>query len=265
MIFFKKNYVNLVKDMIVGIPESPLPFRNESLEWIGHDNEKNFNQNLKFQHYKNIIYKINSKGYRCSEFDEKSDYTIVCLGCSIVFGYGLPKNMIFHELLSDRIQFQKNCSITNFNLGVPSGSNQLIARLASVVIKILKPNLLIVNYTYAQRREYVSNEGKYYPYFSKGQKDVELFPFKHFNNLSNSCDDLIQSYLHMDHVKNIAKANNINYLWSTIDENLEKISGLDKENYVGFFKNFDFARDGMHPGQISNQKMFEKYWHKLQV
>lgn len=261
MILFKSD-INLIRGMVSGVPDSHLPFRNETIWWIGHDNETNFNENHDCQKYGHFTYTINSKGYRCCELDQVADFKIVSLGCSIAFGYGLPKELVYHEIITERIREHLGCSVVNFNLGMPSGSNQFIARMASVVSETLKPNLLLVNYTYPHRREYVDKDGRYHTYFSTGQKDVDSHPMCNFKNLTSSCDDLVNAYMHMNHVKHMAESKGIKYAWSTIDKALHK-AGFDNEHYCGVFEIFDYARDGLHPGKLSNQMMAEKYWAKI--
>lgn len=264
MFFSEKREINLIKKWISGIPDSTSSLRNTCLNWMHHDTEKNFNENPDIHHYGKFTYLINSKGYRYKEFNEKSDFTMVSLGCSYMFGSGLPQEMICSELLADKIRSHLNCTVSHYNLSMTGCGNQAIARVASVVAKSINPDLVIANFTHPHRREYIGHSGENFCYYSKVQGGADRFPLKNFASLVNVCDDLVQLYMSMDHVKNVAKCNNIKYLWSHInDSDMDMCCGWDKDNYVGVLKQVDKARDSTHPGKISHQRLFEKYWKKL--
>ena len=264
MFFSEKREMKLIKKMISGIPNSPISLRNTCLNWLHQDTEKNFNENPELAHYGKFTYFINSKGYRYKESNEKSDFIMASFGCSYMFGTGLPQEMICSELLADKIRKHLNCAVSHFNFAIPGGGNQAMARMVSVISKTINPDLIIVNFTHPHRREHISNDGNNIFYYSKKQDNADKFPLKNIIDLTNPCDDLLQLYMSMDHVRSVTKSNNIKYLWSHIcDSDMDICHSFDKENYVGILKYVDRARDSTHPGKISHQRLFEKYWKKL--
>jgi hypothetical protein len=264
MFFSEKREMKFIKKMISGIPDSPIHLRNTCLNWMHQDTEKNFIENPNINHYGNFTYFINSKGYRYQESGEQSDFVMASFGCSYMFGAGLPQEMICSELLAEKIRKHLNCSVSHFNFAIPGGGNQAIARIASVISKTISPDLIIANFTHPHRREHIDNNGNNIFYYSKKQQNADVFPLKNIIDLTNPCDDLLHLYMSMDHVKNIAKCNNIKYLWSHInDSDMDLCYGWDKESYVGILNYTDRARDSIHPGKLSHQRLFEKYWKKL--
>lgn len=264
MIFQKP--IKLVNKYTQEIPDSYLPDKGKELYWLGLDNEDNYEKNPTAKKYGMFKYKLNSKGYRCPEFDFKNKYDIkiVSLGCSWAFGYGLPQEMIYSEILCEKIKKHTKSSVVNYNLSVPCAGNQFITRIASVVSKILKPDFIFVNFSFIKRKEYLDENGKYWFYFSKAQKNNNEDSLKKLLYISNDYDDLLKYYMCIDHVSCICGSKNIKYFWSCVDDLSQNDCGSwDKKNFVGVFKKYDLARDNLHPGKASHKKMADFYWEKL--
>lgn len=101
---------------------------------------------------KRIKYIVNSSGYRTKEWDE-IDWTnsIVLLGCSCTFGVGLAED----ETISHYIQERTGKYVVN--LGVPSGSNELIVNNCAALIKNFPmPYGVVINWSTTDRFRYYS-------------------------------------------------------------------------------------------------------------
>ncbi len=99
------------------------------------------------------LYTLNSHGYRCQEFPTKSlegGKNTVVLGCSHTFGIGssteeLWVNRLEQKLANPRLRF--------WNLGQPGASGDLIVRILYATEKILYPDIVLVCWPHATRRE----------------------------------------------------------------------------------------------------------------
>ena len=99
------------------------------------------------------LYKINHFGYRCPEFPTKSlegKKNVIVLGCSHTFGIGSSDDElwvnIFEKKLSDN-------GLRFWNLGQPGASGDLIVRILYATEKILFPDIILVCWPHATRRE----------------------------------------------------------------------------------------------------------------
>ena len=72
----------------------------------------------------------------------------------------------FTKLSCERLREETGKSVVNWNLGSGGASNDFITRLLFLAYPILKPDLVIINFTEPSRREYITNTGecvKYVP------------------------------------------------------------------------------------------------------
>lgn len=137
--------------------------RSTTLKWFGMDTEKSF-ENTKPPHADwnftkdNVNYTFNSLGYRGAEPDKDADYKVLLVGDSHGFGVGLDDKQIWAHQLKMFLQEQySNCNI--INLSLPGGSNDWIGRTVSCAYDSIKPDCVIVCYTYPNRREAIWDSG----------------------------------------------------------------------------------------------------------
>jgi hypothetical protein len=137
--------------------------KSTRLEWFGMDNEEEFDKKSaphnKWHYNKdNVRYSFNSLGYRGDEPDTESDFTVMIVGDSHGFGIGLDDEEVWaHQFKLLLRQQYPNCKV--INLSCPGGSNDWIGRTVSCAIDTLKPDCVIVCYTYANRREAIWDAG----------------------------------------------------------------------------------------------------------
>lgn len=91
-------------------------------------------------------YSINSRGFRCDEF-ENCDWqdSVVWFGCSFTFGVGID----CEETVPG--QWSQVSGVPTVNLGYPGCSNGRIAHLAGLLLNAVRPRAVVVNWTCTDR------------------------------------------------------------------------------------------------------------------
>ena len=137
--------------------------KSKTLKWFGMDNEECFDSittpHKKWHYTKdNVNYTFNSFGYRGDEPSQESDYTVLVVGDSHGFGIGLDDKETWAYQFKVLLQQQyPNCKV--INLSCPGGSNDWISRAVACAYDTIKPDCVIVCYTYPNRREAIWDSG----------------------------------------------------------------------------------------------------------
>jgi hypothetical protein len=120
---------------------------NQTLEWLPTDSKENYKQLIQdpvhLEYFKchgwtqpnAILYKINSQGFRCDEF-EPDQSCMIALGCSYTMGIGLPVECLWSTILG------KKLNLKVYNLAWGGFSADTCYRLARYWIPILRPQLI---------------------------------------------------------------------------------------------------------------------------
>jgi len=220
---------------------------------------------------KDVEYRFNSHGYRCPEFSETAQIKLLAIGCSYVFGYALPAHLIFPELLRAKIEAQTKKSVILWNLSLGGASNDYIARVLHLGLPLLKPDLVLINFTWLARREHVGFDGGYYSYLPGVEpvwSEEYKQSFNHLSALGNKHADRVNFFRNYKSCE--ALLANTAWLFSTAGRavvgNLE--GHLDMSHFTGVIydkeKPLDFARDNSHPGPLEHARLAELYWEKIQ-
>ena len=156
--WWKEEVIN-IDDVLHGF-KNP---RNTTLNWFGLDNKDTFNKLSDIgEHYnyteESVTYTFNSRGYRGDEIEAESDFTVMVVGCSHTFGIGLDDTQCWPYRLKQLLQ-QKYKNPKVINLACPGGSNDWISRAVATSIETIKPDLVIVLWTYPNRREAIWDSG----------------------------------------------------------------------------------------------------------
>ncbi len=202
-------------------------------------------------------------GYRESDFPSTADLNIMTLGCSYAFGYGLNREQTWSQLVADNLCRTLGQSTANWNFGAPGGSNDLIQRQATIMLRKFKPDILLVAFTQAARREHWISYNRYYvvrpkakprrswsPRRAEVQKDIE--------RISNRGNDELRMYLSLKAVSALAQQVDCRFFftYSTYEQEPSFHEYVDDDNYIGkVFPRFDRAGDGQHPGPLSNKAL----------
>lgn len=260
-----------------GLPATTYP-ANARMDWFSTDSRDNFDRTghpIYGEH--DIEYAFNALGYRTSEFVRTDSLRIIAIGCSYVFGIGLPTAALFHSHVCAWLTDRLSRTATTWNLGLPGTSNDYIARMLHIAVPVLDPHLVLVNFTHSDRREYVSVQGEVMPYCQGWQpRDPVARAVKvNLEQLSSGCDDDVNLYRNYKSVESLLAARS--WLYSTIAHPLQRPNAtelewgcfatlqehVDPAHYAGTLRPVDVARDGSHPGPASHLALAQSCWDQL--
>jgi hypothetical protein len=225
-----------------------LKFAKQELNWIPGDSEEQYKYNLTHRYDqlkqhgwidKKITYKFNSHGFRCEEFD--SIDSVVTLGCSWTFGFGLPNEATWPYIVG------KNLNLTCYNLGISGASHDTSFRLAYYWLEKIKPKLVIFWNTGLQRFEILTGT-KSYNYMPSAEKllhnpagvgGVEWY--KHWVTTDDNSE--LNKAKNVLAVHQLCNQLGIKFIWS---ENVPDIGPDSKAQTTSL------ARDLLHPGVETN-------------
>jgi hypothetical protein len=249
-----------------GLPPTSYPAGQE-VAWLLDDNLENYRQRGGHPIYgeNDIIYRFNSLGYRCPEFDVEADIRIVAVGCSYVLGKALPQPALFHELFAERLRLESGKKAVVWNLGRGGVSNDYISRLLYLAIPQLNPHLVLINFTHGARREYLSVQNQpmsYNPSFVPSD-EVSKSIFDHLAALNSPFDDQLNFFKNYKAVEFLLAGRP--WLFSHIrPQEFEPVTPyMNLSRYAGHLLTIDRARDGGHPGPESHRRLAGLYWEKF--
>jgi hypothetical protein len=244
--------------------------------WYPIDTEERFDKygGHPFYGKTDIMYRHNKHGYRCPEFDCVADIRVISLGCSYVFGIGLKDDEVFSAIVCQQLQRNLNKSIIHWNLGVCGCSNDFIARLIYLAVPVLKPDLIMINFTHTARRDYISvtkDPVFYHP--SAQSSNIAIKEIcDHFRALTSLHDDRLNCFRNYKGIA--AYLSERHWLFSESGNSLNPTEGaslsqllrghLDTLFYVGKIEKVDTARDHEHPGPNSHKKLADAYLQKIE-
>lgn len=189
----------------------------------------------------NVSYRINSLGYRSSEFSFKESQIILSFGMSSTFGIGVSYKETYTNIISEYLK------IPSFNMGVPGASSDTVSRTISCTIPFFKQyntNLIVlVGWPYSLRREVFTDT------FKASINFQDTPPIKEYYKL---LDDTANDY---NQEKNILMVRTVCSLHNSqlveIPESLYLNLDIDKSN------------DGFHPGPMWNKKIADWILNQL--
>lgn len=195
------------------------------------------------------IYTYNELGFRGDSITKKG-FKIMSLGCSITEGVGVNDNETWPAQFTTHI-----VNGVNLNFGTGGRSNDFIARCLISYFDIIKPDLVLIMYTFPQRREVYTKDGgiePYIPLLSWGKlleteegKNIQ----KNMDELQNEHVDFINWYKNHQLIKLFLESKNANWLWDGRHLNID----YTDSNRLVLSNNINFGKDGadnQHPGPI---------------
>jgi hypothetical protein len=249
-----------------GLPPTRFP-RSVEVEWFDMDSAEAYRANGGHPRYgpHDISYRFNALGYRSPEFQHTADIRVVAVGCSYVLGVALPEDALFHHYFAERLCAHSGRRAVVWNLGYAGASNDYITRILQLAVPFLDPNVVLINFTHASRREYVSAQNEVVPY-NPGWSPADPVSRRikrHLLALSSAPDDRLNVFRNYRAVEALLTGRC--WLFSTSD--LTVLDGVmphvAPERYVGTLTDTDRARDGLHPGPRSHAELGESYWKRL--
>jgi hypothetical protein len=239
---------------------SPLPktkYVNQKLNKFSTD----INPNAPF-----VNYHFNEYGYRSEGF-VRSEVNVLTIGCSVAFGNGIPSENRFSAIFCNLLQASLQKSISDWNIAWPGESVDYIGRMLPLFLPFLKPEILIVSFPSFCRKEFFDAFGSRYD-FRPDRKDSNAISkniHQHLLALTSDYQDLANFFRTFKMIDYMCKYLGIKWLYSIRkhDESLfTKINQFDTIIKIDSLDKIDVARDGGHPGILSNKNFGEKIFKK---
>jgi hypothetical protein len=253
-----------------GLPPNNVAGNYDS-PWYGMDSREAFLERGGHAVYGqgDIAYRCNALGYRCRDLDTQADIRMLSIGCSWVFGVGVAQRHLFHELLAIRLRERLGATVANYNLGQSGNSNDGIARILHLAIPQVRPHLVLVLFTRANRREYLTVDDRRINFSPSAIKRI-VGPdptFRevcaHFSALLSEQDDVINFFRNFKSVQALLR--DTPWLYGIIDRaGLSALEPhLDDQRYARIPRAVDQARDYAHPGKLSHENIAAAFWGKF--
>ena len=103
-------------------------------------------------------YTYNELGFRGDSI-KKEGFKVMSLGCSITEGVGVNDNETWPAQFCSHME-----NAVNFNFGTGGRSNDFICRCLMSYYDLIKPDLVLIMYTFPHRREIYTEDGGIEPF-----------------------------------------------------------------------------------------------------
>ena len=192
-------------------------------------------------------YTYNELGFRGDSI-KKEGFKVMSLGCSITEGVGVNDNETWTSQFTNLVP-----NSVNLNFGVCGRSNDFIVRCLLSYYDLIKPDLVLIMYTYSTRKEIYTNDGGVEPYmatsawgYMQETEDGRLIQ-KNLLEIQNDNEDFINWYKNHQLIKLFLESKKCNFIWNG---SLIRSNYKDEFRYDGdFFLNvLDKAVDNKHAG-----------------
>ena len=184
----------------------------------------------------------------------------------------MSQNDLFHEQFSTRLQEYESKQVVNFNLGWPGASNDFITRMLFLSYPVIKPDIVLINFTCPCRREYASELGRLLYYRPLPKENAITDPilkeyYSHLFSLTSMYDDQLNFFRAYKGIEAYLK--NSRWIFSVTDiQDLKMLEGhIDKSKCAGVLlqpDENDVGRDFSHPGKFVHKRLSEQYWNVYQ-
>jgi hypothetical protein len=249
-----------------GMPVSGTPGPRVT-KWWGHDNEAALRQNGGHPLYdeSSIEYRLNTNGYRCPEFKEGADIRMISIGCSAVFGLGLPETALFHERFAERLRIETGKTVVNWNLGETAAGNDVVERVLHLAVPLLDPHIVLVLFPEIARREYLSPHGlriKYVPTYHPPDDVTARALMDSIGKMTFQQDDELRFFRSYKSIESLLAGRC--WLFGMFDgrwiETCHIYKHIARDRYIGNWRKEDRARDHAHPGPLTNDLLYGQFW-----
>lgn len=201
-------------------------------------------------------YTYNELGFRGDSINTKG-FKVMSLGCSLTEGVGVNDNETWPAQFCSHIH-----NSVNFNFGVGGRSNDFIVRCLLSYYDLIKPDLVLIMYTYSTRKEYYTQLGGVEPYIpAQSWGFLEETPEGRAtqylkDRLQNDNEDFINWYKNHLLITNFLENKKTPFIWS--DGILEtQYKDTNKFCFDYYYPYLDSGADGMHPGP-NHHKFYAK-------
>jgi len=199
-------------------------------------------------------YTYNELGFR-SDSIKKEGFKVMSIGCSLTEGVGINNNETWPAQFCSRIP-----NSVNLNFGVSGRSNDYISRCLISYCDEIKPDLVLILYTFKHRREIYTQSEKIEPYIptvswgwlEETEEGRNVQKIK--EELQNDTDDFINWYKNHLLTTNYLENKKIPFIWNSVD--IDYID--DNRSIISYTSFVDFGVDGSHPGRLHNNQYSNK-------
>ena len=264
-----KNNTTLTKYFTAGMPDVnddvisvPYPKSRQLRFWAG-DTPKNFkamDANPNGFTEDNVTYTFNAFGFRGEDVDVSAKYKVLVIGDSHTFGVGLDDKQTWTHQFKTLLPIENNL----VNLSIAGASMDYISRALLQSIDTVKPDIVIVCYTYDCRREtqMIATQGKItqinpsVPDYVPG-KDVDQEEFKSWFMTLNNHSNQYNFDKNREMVKLICHKANVPLIESTVLDML-----VIQKDIAGKLGYLDKARDSEHFGPHVHKQFAKQIYEK---
>lgn len=269
--------------------------KNQYWLYSGIDTLELCNNKIHFQTYPyDVDYQYNDRGFRDSNWPmSRRDLqkAIWCLGDSFTVGLGQPYSHIWPQILSECV------GVRTINVSMDGASNNWISRRALDILDAVKPECMIVLWSYVERREITDGQDIHDREWRKIYEDIRDPTWPACNTVAeiDVLPDAIKTEIAVRHkiplpfraaddnficqnaklsfqenlenwkicVNRLSK--NANIIHSTLPKfadakEIDRFSSYLEDNcskYIGRFDQVDFARDAFHFGKVTCQNLVD--------
>lgn len=274
------------------MPHTPVKkvYGVSEFNWFGSDLEKEYKRK---PHPvfgpEDIIYRINSHGYRCPEFEMRDQvqsdaFHVVTIAASEAFGTGLPEEKTYPAIFGQLLQNHLERPVINWNVSMAGGSADYIARTLVSALLILKPDIVLLGFPPGMaRREYINDEGQPFhcmPTHLVGWTDSKSWEgkatLKAHKQLLSAYNNPLNLFKNYKVCEALCEQFGVMWLFSTYDvsvfEPMKHLIHADKLVGPGLGiltqkysedPGIALARDWLHPGIGPNQELAEGFFARL--
>ena len=216
---------------------------NTGMDTLERCANKTYFKNYPYQ----IMYNYNSRGFRDAEWPDtikELQNSVWCIGDSFTVGVGSPVTHTWRHILQSKLN--KRC----INISMDGASNTWIARKVIEILKIIKPKLIVIQWSYIHRDELndsiLSDEDRRMCILENNNiNELKIANFKLIQNVESLKDQckIIHSFIpdatlldhaHNDDLWEAVKGNS----WPVLPSTLDEFNCLDK-NIVNELKDFN--------------------------
>ena len=242
----------------INIDMNLLQYANQELEWFSTDSKDMYQNNVESslfymkyhnQFEKRFTYKFNSHGFRSEEFDPCVP-NVMSLGCSHTIGIGNPYESTWAYKISTALKLK------NYNLAIAGSSSDTAFRLAYTWIDKLKPSIVIFLSPDRSRFELNTNAAPYNNYTQHiNVREYEFYDhtkifMKHW--YSDDVNSDMNYFKNILAIKQLCNERGITFLHK------EAVNIYEQKIFAG-----DHARDLMHFGEVTHQRLADLFLSKL--
>ena len=250
-----------------------------------YNNNKNFNITVntfaedsqdKINEFNNDIeYKLNEQYFRSQSFlnFDSGKTNALYAGCSFTFGLGLPEELLWTNILNNKLSQHLKEDVQLFNIGFRAFSNYLIIKnIMSFIRTYGKPDFLFVVFPDCAR-DFIFNEktGDYeyvFPRFFNPNK-LNHFEIKYTKGFSYETN-ILKSIDMIRHLEDFCQAAEIKLYWTTWyypDFDIYKKAGFRNlvdtdttflQANTGYKRTYTYGHDGVEYKYENTENL--KYW-----